>query len=87
MCCWIALAFAFAPRFVLVLMWLFNDWITEAFGNIWLPLIGFFILPWTTLAYTLVAPGGLTVLDIAILVIAVVADLGAYGGGARSRNS
>jgi len=86
-CCWLLVAFAFAPRVALVLMWLFNDRITAAFGSIWLPLIGFFLLPWTTLVYVFVAPGGISVLDIVLLVIAVVADLGAYGGGYRQRRS
>lgn len=85
MCCWVIIAFAFAPRVALVLMWLFNDWITRAFGNIWLPLLGFFLMPWTTLTYTLVAPGGISILDGVLLVLAVLADLGAYGGGQWSR--
>lgn len=85
MCCWLIMAWAFAPRFVLVLMALLNDRISQAFGGIIVPLIGFFILPWTTLMYTLVAPGGLGVIDIVILVIAVAADIGAWGGGARER--
>jgi len=87
MCCWIVLAFAFAPRAALVLMWLLNDRISAAFGGILLPLIGFFLMPWTTLIYTLVQPGGLNGLDIIFLIIAIGADLGAWGGGAKSRRS
>ncbi len=87
MCCWFLIGWAFAPRVALVFMWLLNDRISAAFGGIIVPLIGFFILPWTTLTYTLVAPGGLGVFDIAFLVIAVIADLGAYGGGARYRQT
>lgn len=85
MCCWLLIGWAFAPRIALVLMWLLTDRISQAFGGILLPLLGFFILPWTTLMYTLVSPGGLGLIDIVILVIAVAADLGAYGGGARYR--
>lgn len=87
MCCWLLIGWAFAPRFALVLMWLLNDRISQAFGGIILPLIGFFVLPWTTLVYTLVSPGGLGVIDIIMLVIALVADIGSYGGGARYRSS
>ena len=87
MCCWIAIAFAFAPRAALVLMWLLNDRISAAFGGILLPLVGFFLMPWTTLVYTLVWPYGLSGLDIVFLIIAVGADLGAWGGGAQSRKS
>jgi hypothetical protein len=87
MCCWIILAFAFAPRVALVFMWLLNDRISAAFGSTLLLLIGFFLMPWTTLIYTLVAPNGLNFLDIIFLVLAVGADIGAWGGGAKSRKS
>lgn len=85
MCCWLIVAWAFAPRLALFLMAIFNNWITRAFGNVWMPLLGFFILPWTTLVYVLVAPGGLGFLDIVFLVVAVLADLSAWGGGATQR--
>jgi hypothetical protein len=87
MCCWILIAFAFAPRVALVFMWLLNDRISAAFGGIILPLIGFLLMPWTTLTYTLVARNGLNVFDIIFLVLAIGADLGAWCGGAKSRKS
>jgi hypothetical protein len=87
MCCWIIIAFAFAPRAALVLMWLFGDRISTAFGGIILPLIGFFLMPWTTLTYTLTAPHGLNVFEIVLLITAVGADLGIWGGGAKNRKS
>ena len=87
MCCWIVLAFAFAPRAALILMWLLNNRISAAFGGIFWPLVGFFLMPWTTLIYTLVSPHGLNLFDIVFLVLAVAADLGAWGGGAKSRKS
>jgi hypothetical protein len=86
MCCWILIAFAFAPRVALFLMALFNDRISAAFGgNILLPLVGFFLMPWSTLVYTLVAPGGLNLVDSILIVLAIGADLGIWGGGARNR--
>jgi len=87
MCCWILIAFAFAPRAALFLMAILNDRISAAFGGVLLPLVGFFLMPWTTLVYTLVSPGGLTFIDAVFLVIAVGADLGIWGGGARKRRS
>jgi hypothetical protein len=68
-------------------MWLLNDRISAAFGGVIVPLIGFFLMPWTTLTYTLVATNGLNVLDIIFLILAIGADLGAWGGGAKSRKS
>lgn len=85
MCCWILIAFAFAPRVALLLMALVNDRISAAFGNILIPLAGFFLMPWATLVYTLVSPGGLSLADSIFIVIAVGADLGIWGGGARKR--
>jgi len=85
MCCWFVLAFAFAPRVALFLMWLLTDWMSQRIGAWWLALLGFFFMPWTTLTYTLVAPGGLGVFDLVFLAIAVIADIGAWGGGARAR--
>lgn len=86
MCCWIILAFAFAPRVALVLMAIANDRISTAFGGNILPLIGFFLMPWTALIYTLFSPNGLRGLEIVFVVIAVFADIGAWGGGAKSRS-
>ena len=87
MCCWILIGFAFAPRVALFLMWLFNDRISAAFGGVLLPLAGFFLMPWTTLIYVLVSPGGLNIPDIVLLVIAAGADLGVWGGGAKKRHA
>lgn len=87
MCCWLMIGWTFAPRVALVLMWLVNDRISQAFGGILVPLVGFFLLPWTTLVFVLTAPGGFGALDIVFLVIAVLADLSAYGGGYRYRRS
>ena len=39
------------PRFIMVLLWLFSDYLSEAYGTWVWPLIGFFILPTTTLCY------------------------------------
>lgn len=85
MCCWILIAFAFAPRVALLLMAILNDRISAAFGNILIPLAGFFLMPWSTLVYTLVSPGGLNLADSIFIVIAVGADLGIWGGGAKKR--
>jgi len=86
MCCWILIAFAFAPRVAIILMALMNDRLSAAFGgSSLLPFIGFFLMPWSTLIYTLVSPGGLGFIDIVLIVIAVGADLGIWGGGAKNR--
>ena len=40
-----------SPRLVLVLLWLFGNVLSSAFDRWIVPLLGFFVLPWTTLAY------------------------------------
>jgi len=84
--CLFALLAASAPRLALVLMWLFTDWIGRAFpGSFIIPLLGFIILPMTTVIYVFVGPGGLTTFELVLLVIGAIIDLGSYGGGAYGR--
>jgi hypothetical protein len=84
--CLFALLAAGAPRLALVLIWLFTDWIGRAFqGSFIVPLLGFIFLPFTTVIYILVSPGGLSPFDLILLFIGVLVDLGSYGGGAYGR--
>lgn len=84
-CCLGVLLLAGAPRIAL-LVWWFADpaRVSGTFpGWIW-PVLGFLLLPWTTFAYVFVAPGGVAGFDWIILVIALLLDLGAHGGGGRA---
>lgn len=87
MCCWLLVAFALTPRVALIFMWLFTDRISAAFESILLPVIGWIFLPWTTFAYALLQAGGLDGVETVILIIAVLADLGLLGRGARQRRA
>ena len=40
-----------SPRLALFGMWIFSDLLSRAFDSWFVPLLGFFLLPWTTLAY------------------------------------
>lgn len=78
-----------APRIALVLVWLFGGgWLGAAYdGWLW-PVLGFFFLPLTTLAYAFAwhqGGGDVSGLGIAIVVAAVLIDLGLLGGGERAR--
>jgi hypothetical protein len=74
---------AFIPRLVLLVAWS-NDqayWGTTLFGSgVWF-LGGFLFFPWTTLIYGLVAPNGLSILNIIFLLAAFMIDLGTWGIG------
>ena len=57
---------------------------SAAFGGPIVAILGILALPWTTLAYVLVAQGGLTGLEFVVVVIGFFADLGTYGSSAYS---
>lgn len=86
--CFVLLLGAFAPRLALALMALFNDEITKAFDGSWvIPLIGWFLLPYTTLAYVLLAwwTGDVAGFDWFLVAFAFVLDIGSYTGGYARR--
>lgn len=70
------------------MIWIFTDMLSRAFDSWLVPLIGFFLLPWTTLAYTVMwsaGPNGVTGFEWFIVIAAFVFDLASLGGGARER--
>jgi hypothetical protein len=86
--CLLALVAAFSPRLALFLLWVFTDRLTIAFRSGWEGLIGFLLLPYTTLFYALVyAPGkGVDAFGWVIVALGVLLDLGAVLlGGRRGR--
>jgi hypothetical protein len=76
------------PRAAIVLIFLFTRWFEMVFSSwIW-PVLGFIFLPYTTLAYTaasLNTGGNLTLGWLILIIIAVVVDVGHWGGGYRVR--
>jgi hypothetical protein len=87
--CFAALLALISPRLALFFIFVFSDLLSRAFDSWVLPLLGFFILPWTTLAYAwmLDAGPGLRVegWEWIVLGLAVLFDLGSLLGGSRSR--
>lgn len=78
-----------APRAALVLLWLFTDLLSRAFDSVLWPVVGFVFMPFLTIAYAFAQTSGSGVHGIwlVIVVLAALADLGALGGGVRSRGS
>jgi hypothetical protein len=86
--CIVVLAAALSPRLALFLLWLFdNDRTSAAFDSFWVPLIGFFFLPWTTLAWAVAyAPvRGVTGFGWFLVIFAFVADITTYVSGRQAR--
>jgi hypothetical protein len=82
MCCFFTTLVFLGPRAAILIWWLINPvrWQATFSSFIW-PLLGFLFVPWATLMYVLVAPGGVVGFDWIWLGLAVLADIGMYAGG------
>lgn len=86
MCCLLLALFAFGPRLVLALEWIFGHRIQEAFAGWWWPLLGIIFLPWTTLMYLIVwSPGGVHGANWIAVAIGLMLDLFSYAGRSSQR--
>jgi hypothetical protein len=81
MCCLLSALVVFGPRAGCFVWWLIDPvrW-NLAFGSVIWPILGFLVLPWTTLMYVAVAPGGVDGFDWIWIAIGVVLDVATYGG-------
>ena len=52
--CLLALLALLSPRIAIFALWVSTDVLSRAFSSWVLPFVGFFLLPWTTLAYAAV---------------------------------
>lgn len=85
-CLFLILVLAF-PRVALVLLFLFTRYLDTVFHNVLILILGFIFLPLTTLLYAWMVHSALPVAGINLvwLFITALIDVGALGGGARSR--
>lgn len=98
MCCIGTLFLVILSRLGIVIWWIANPqshnlpyatWILP--GGLTLPawlwtVIGGLLIPWTTLAYLIVYPGGIVGTDWIILGVALLVDLAGHGGTYRHRS-
>jgi hypothetical protein len=84
--CFLGCLALFFPRLAIVLVWLFSNYLGRAYETVLWPLLGFFFLPLTTLAYAWAVNwnGSVTGIYLVVVVLAVLIDLGLLGGGADS---
>ena len=87
-CLLVILVLAF-PRLVLLLLFIFSNYLERAYHGLILPFLGFLFLPLTTLAYAWMVNTRqpLEGVNLLILIIAVVIDVGGLGGGEYHRRS
>ena len=94
-CCILALLLLLGPRFVLAMVWIFNNaYLSRAFTNFFVPCLGFLFLPWMTLAFAFAFntfPGaqlfGLDTTGMIIVALGLVLDILSYpGSGYGNRN-
>jgi hypothetical protein len=83
MCCFFSVLLFLGPRAAILIWYLVQParW-ALAFPQTWIwPLLGSLFLPWLTLMYVIVYPGGIVGLDWLWLGLALAADIFSYGGG------
>jgi len=85
--CFVLLFALISPRLALIATWLFSDVLSRAYDAWLVPVIGFFLLPWTTLVWAWLYKTGRTVegWEWIVVGVAVLCDLGALAGGSRGR--
>ncbi len=91
MCCFFLALLLVGPRIMGAFWWLFRPGMWNlAFAGwplvwwLW-PILGLIFVPWTTLMYIIVSPGGVTGLDWLWLGLMLAADIVSYGAGGGRR--
>jgi hypothetical protein len=86
--CLVALFALISPRLALFLIWIFEDWLSRAFDSWIVPVLGFFLLPWTTLAYTVMwvaGSNGVNGFEWFLVVLGFFFDLASHAESQRAR--
>lgn len=82
MCCLFSSLVLLGPRFAILVWWIIDQarW-NVAFDGFFVPFIGWLMLPWTTMMYVLVFPGGITGFDWIIMGLGILFDFASWTGG------
>ena len=74
------------PRFAIILIVIFSDYLGRAYETTIWPLLGFVFMPLTTLAYAwaIHTNGSVAGGYLVVVVLAVLLDLGVIGGSSRT---
>ena len=88
--CLVALFALISPRLALFAIWLFSDLLSRAFDSWFVPFLGFFLVPWTTLAYAVMWTSGtneVTGFEWFIVVLAFLIDISSWSQSGRLNRS
>jgi hypothetical protein len=98
MCCITTIVLVLVSRIAILLWWVsdpqlfmlaFKNWALPGIlaFPVWVwPLLGGIFLPWTTLAYLFLFPGGIVGYEWIVLGAALLGDLAGHGGSYRHRH-
>ena len=88
MCCFFTALLFVGPRLA-ILVWYLISWVyvDGAFDSFIWGFLGFLFLPWTTLMYIAIYPGGIIGFDWILLGLGIFADMASYFGGYRKREA
>jgi hypothetical protein len=88
--CLIALFALIGPRIALVFTAIFSNMISRAIDSWFVAVLGFLLLPWTTLAYVVFYDVGsgreVAGIEWFLVGLAFAADFGSYASGRRARD-
>jgi hypothetical protein len=86
-CCAVLLLLTLGPRFAIALIALFSNYLGRAYDSFFWPFLGWLFMPWTTLAYAwaINSHGSVEGFHMAVVIVAVLVDLGVVGGGAKQK--
>ena len=88
MCCFLTALLFFGPLLGILVLYIINPvYVNRAFDSFIWGLLGCIFLPWTTLMYIAIYPGGIVGFDWILLGLGVFADMASYFGGYRNRES
>lgn len=87
--CLVALFALISPRLALFALWIFSDVLSRAYDDWIVPVLGFFLLPWTTLAYAAfwsIGSDGVEGFEWFFVILAFLLDLSSWAQGNRARD-
>ena len=87
--CLLVIVSLILPRVTLFFIWLATNWFGKAYETAIWPLLGFFIMPYTTLAYMAAMLNNNHQVSgwwLALIIVAALIDLGGNGETARRKS-